>query len=154
VQASNGCAVSTAVDNVPDLAWVDLGTADADIEADFWYTGQAGFGIITRVVSPNTYLLLSLETSGTALRIYKVVSGTATQLAVTTGTTARESAWARLRMFVRVNTIQGYLNGWSLVGYELSGTDATTFAGQARHGIKLNPAGTGVHRCRRFVAKS
>ncbi|MFL6126325.1 exo-alpha-sialidase [Actinophytocola sp.] len=154
VQASNGCAVSTAVDNVPDLAWVDLATADADVEADFWYTGQAGFGIIGRVVSANTYLLLTVETGGTALRIYKVVSGTATQLAVVTGTTMRDSAWGRLRMFLRGNTIQGYLNGWPLVGYELSGTDATTFAGQARHGIKLNPAGTGVHRCRRFVAKS
>lgn len=152
-QASNGCAVSTAADNVPDLAWVDVASADGEFEADFWYTGQAGFGIISRVVSANTYLLFTLESGGTALRVYKIVSGTATQLAVAS-CTLRESTWTRLRLVLRDRVIQGYANGWPLVGYELAvGTEANTFAGQARHGIKLNPAGAGVHRCRRFVAK-
>ncbi|HEX6355122.1 hypothetical protein [Actinophytocola sp.] len=39
------------------------------------------------------------------------------------------------------------------VGWVLSGGAAPMFAGQARHGIKLNP-NAGVHRCRWFVAKS
>ncbi|WP_166664150.1 exo-alpha-sialidase [Actinophytocola oryzae] len=154
IQASNGYAVSTAVDNVPDLAWVDLANSDTEIEADFWYTGQAGFGIIARVAGANTYLLLTLETGGTALRLYQVVSGSTSLLTAATNTTARASAWARLRMFVRGNTIQCYLNGWPLLGWELSAADAIPFAGQTRHGIKLNPASPGVHQCRRFVAWS
>ena len=58
-------------------------------------------------------------------------------------------------MVLRDRVVQGFANGWPLVGYELAlGAEANTFAGQARHGIKLNPAGAGVHRCRRFVAKN
>jgi hypothetical protein len=154
VQASNGYAVSTAADNSPDLAWLDVASADVELEGDFWYTGQAGFGLIARVVSANTYLLLTLESGGSALRLYKVVSGTATQLDANGTTALREQAWARLRLIVRGNLVQGFLNGWSAVGTELGGTDATTFAGQVKHGIKLNPNGAGVHRCRRFLAKN
>jgi BNR repeat protein len=154
VQASNGHAVSTAADNSPDLAWVDVASADVELEGDFWYTGQAGFGLIARVVSANTYLLLTLENSGSAFRLYKVVSGTVTQLAANTTTAVREQTWGRLRLTVRGSLLQGFLNGWPAVGTELGGTDVTTFAGQVRHGIKLNPDGTGVHRCRRFLAKN
>jgi hypothetical protein len=155
MQVSDGYAVSTAADNTPDLAWTDLGTADVELEGEFWYTGQAGFGLIARLVSANTYLLLTLESGGSAFRLYKVVSGTATLLSAdTTTAVVREQAWARVRMLVRGNTIQGFLNGWSRVAAELSSPDSTTFAGQAKHGIKLNPNGAGVHRCRRFVAKN
>jgi hypothetical protein len=153
MQASNGFAVSTAVDNVPDLAWLDLGTADVDLQADFSHTGQAGYGIITRVVNANTYLLLTVESGGAAVRLYKVVSGAGTQLGDPANPNANQSAWTRLRFSVRGNLLQGFVNGVTSVGWLLAGSDATTFAGQARHGIKLNP-NNGVHHCRWFVAKS
>jgi hypothetical protein len=151
IQASNGYAVSTAADNVADFAWVDLASADVELDGEFSFTGQAGFGLIARVISANTFLILTVETGGTALRLYKVISGTATQLA-TLGTTVNQSSWTKLRMVVRGNVLQCFINGWPSFGYELTGTDATTFAGQPRHGIKLNASG-GVQRCRRFVAR-
>lgn len=154
MQASNGCAVSTTADGTPDLAWLDLAVADVELEGEFSFTGQAGFGLIARVTAAsNTYLLLTVETGGTAVRLYKVVSGTATQLAALT-TSVNTSSWVKLRMVVRGNVIQCFINGWPAFGYELTGGDATTFAGQVRHGLKLNAQPGGVHRCRRFVARA
>jgi hypothetical protein len=153
VQAINGCAVSTAADNVPDIAWLDLATAEVDIEGDFWWTGQSGFGIVARVVNANTYLLATPETSGANLRIYKVVSGVATQLG-TLAATVYASSWARLRMVLRANRIQVAVDGHTLMRHDLSVADAATFASGTRHGIKLNAQSGGVHRCRRFVVRS
>jgi hypothetical protein len=152
VQASNGYGVAATVNNVPDLAWVDLAAADVELEGEFSFTGQAGFGLIARVVNATTYLLLTVETNGTAVRLYKIISGAATQLAVLS-TTLNQSSFTRLRMIVRGNVVQCFTNDSPSFVHVLAGTDATTFAGQPRHGIKLNPLG-GVHRCRRFVAKS
>lgn len=153
MQVSNGCAVSTTADNVPDLAWLDLATTDVDIEGDFWWTSQSGFGIMARVVSATTYLLLTSETGGANLRVYKFVSGVATQLG-TVAATVYASSWARLRMVVRANRIQVELDGHTLLRLDLSVADAAIFAGGTRHGIKLNAQVGGVHRCRRFVARS
>jgi hypothetical protein len=153
VVASNGYAVSGTADNVPDLAYLDLASPDVELEGDFSFTGQAGFGLISRVVSNTTYLLLTVETGGTAYRLYKIINGAATQLGIL-GTSVNQGTWTRLRMIVRGNVIQCLINGWNAFGYELTGTDITTFAGQARHGIKLNPASGSVHRCRRFFAKN
>jgi hypothetical protein len=154
VQVSNGCAVSAAADGAPDLAWLDMAVADVELEGEFSFTGQAGFGLIARVNTASTsYLLLTVETGGTAVRLYKVVSGTATQLA-TLATSVNQSSWVKLRMVVRGNVIQCFINGWPAFGYELTGGDVTTFAGQVRHGFKLNAQVGGIHRCRRFVARS
>jgi BNR repeat-like domain len=155
VQANNGYAVSTAADGVVDLAWQDMGTADVELEGEFSYTGNAGYGLIARVVAANTYLLYTFESSGSAVRLYKIISGIATL--VTNGSFAtiiNPSAWTKLRMVVRGNIVQCFINGWPTIGNELTGSDATLFAGQARHGIKLNAAPGGVHRCRRFIARS
>jgi hypothetical protein len=153
MQVTNGHAVSTAADNVPDLAWLDLATADVDLEADFWWTVQSGFGLIARVASASTYLMLTPETSGANFRLYKIASGTPTQLAAVAAT-VYASAWARLRMVLRGSRVQCFLDGQALIRHDLSAADAATFAGQTRHGIKLNAQATGVHRCRRFVARS
>ena len=152
IQVANGYAVSTAADNVPDLGWLDLATSDVDLEGDFWWTVQSGYGLIARVVNATTYLLLTPETAGANLRLYKIVSGVATQLAGTAAT-VHASAWARLRMVLRANRIQCFLDGQALLRHDLSAGDATTFANQPRHGIKLNAQTGGVHRCRRFVAR-
>jgi hypothetical protein len=153
MQVSNGYAVSTTADNVPDLAWLDLATADVDIEGDFWWTLQSGFGLIGRVVSANTYLMVTPETSGANFRLYKIASGAATQLAVVAAT-VYASSWARLRMVLRGNRVQCELDGHTLIRYDLSAADAAIFASGTRHGIKLNAQVGGVHRCRRFVARS
>jgi hypothetical protein len=154
VQASGGYAVSAVADGSPDLAWLDLASSDVELEGEFLFTGQAGFGLIARVNAASTsYLLLTVETSGTAYRLYKVVSGVATQLSAGT-VSVNQGVWARLRMVVRGNVIQCFINGWPSFGYELTGGDITTFAGAPRHGIKLNAQAGGAHRCRRFVARS
>jgi hypothetical protein len=154
MQVSNGNAVSTVADNVPDLAWLDVASADVVLEGEFAWTGQAGFGLIARVVSANTYLLLTVESSGTAVRLYKVVSGVATQLGIHSPTGVAQSSWTTLSMYVRGNLIHCFFNGWGVFGYLLAGGDATTFAGRPTHGIKLNAQAGGVHLCRRFVARS
>jgi hypothetical protein len=154
VQATGGYAVSAVADGSPDLAWLDLAAADVELEGEFLYTGQAGFGLIARAnAAGSSYLLLTVETAGTAFRLYKVISGTATQLGVAT-TSVNQGSWNRLRMVVRGNVIQCFINGWPSFGYELAGADATTFAGMPRHGIKLNAQAGGTHRCRRFIARA
>jgi hypothetical protein len=153
IQVTNGNAVSTVADNVPDLAWVDLATADVDLEGDFLWTFQSGFGLIARVVNASTYLMLTSETGGANLRLYKISAGVATQLA-TVATTVWDSAWARLRMVLRGKRIQCFVDGQALLRHDLSAADMTTFGGQPRHGVKLNAQGTGTHLCRRFVARS
>lgn len=153
MQVSNGNALSTVADNVPDLAWLDVANPDVTLEGEFAYTGQAGFGLIARVSPPNTYLLLTLETGGTALRLYKIVSGAATQLAIHT-TSVAASSWATLGLSVRGNLVHGFLNGYSALTHTLSPGDATTFAGKVVHGIKLNAGTGGAHLCRRFVVRS
>jgi len=152
MQVSSGYAVSTAADNVPDLAWVDVANADVDLEGEFFFTGQAGFGLIARVAAANTYLLLTIESGGTAFRLYKIISGTASQAGILT-TNIAPSAWTTIRMFIRGNLIHCFLNGYSAFGYNLQGTDVGTFAAKPRHGIKLNAQTGGLHLCRRFVAR-
>jgi hypothetical protein len=153
MQVANGYAVSSSADNVPDVAWIDLATGDIDIEGDFLWTFQSGFGLIARVVNANTYLMLTPESGGVNLRLYKISAGVATQLA-TVAATVWDSAWARLRMVLRGRRIQCFLDGQALLRHDLSPADMTTFGGQPRHGIKLNAQGTGTHQCRRFVARS
>ena len=151
MRIDNGNAMSGTADNVPELAWQELGTADVDLEGDFWWTGQSGYGLIARVSAGNNYLLLTPETSGANFRLYKVVNGTATQLAVAT-TSTPPSAWSRLRMVLRGPRIQCFLDGQALIRHDLAAADIPTYAGKTLHGFKLNAQAGGVHRCRRFVA--
>jgi hypothetical protein len=117
-----------------------------------WWTVQSGFGLLARVVNANTYLMLTPETGGANLRLYKISAGVATQL-TTVAATVWDASWARLRMVLRGRRIQCFLDGQALLRHDLSPADMTTFGGQTRHGIKLNAQSTGSHQCRRFVAR-
>lgn len=153
VRVTNGHAVSAVADNVPDLAWIDRATGDVDIDGDFLWTVQSGFGLIARVVSADTYLLLTSENGGANLALYAISAGVATPLA-TVAAAVWDSTWARLRMVLRGRRIQCFLDGQSVLRHDLSPADMTTFGGQPRHGFTLNAQGAGTHRCRRFVARS
>lgn len=153
MRITDGYAVSTTADNAPDLAWQDVGSTDVDLSGDFLWTGQAGYGLLARVVTGNTYLMLTVESSGAALRLYRVNSGTATQIA-SVAVQVPASTWARLRMELRGARIQCFLNGQALVAHTLTAGEQSDFLGRGSHGIKLNAQGAGVHRCRRFTVRT
>ncbi|WP_158073409.1 sialidase family protein [Actinophytocola xanthii] len=144
---ADGYVVSPFADDTPGLAWQDVGTPDVDLSGDFWWTGQAGYGLLGRVAGPGAYLLLTVETGGTALRLYRVNAGTATQLAAA-AVAVPPATWTRLRLELRGNRLQGFLNGAALVAHSLTGSEQADFLGRGGHGIKLNAQGDGVHRCR------
>lgn len=152
--SADGYLTSTAADNTPDLGTVDVNNANVIIEADLYMNGQAGAGVIFRVVNSNTYLMWTLESSGGAAHVYKVVSGTATALdALGAGTYYIMNTWNTLRVEVHGTIVRVFLNGQSVTGLVLAGGDATTFGTSGVHGVKLNAQSGGAHYCRRFLVK-
>lgn len=155
VVIAEGNLVSGAADNSPDYALVASGVADAWIEADLMWSGsQAGFGIVLHWVDASNFLYYTAETSGTAIRLYKVVAGTPTAVAGPATDALNASVWHRLAISARSNRIQCFANGANTLSYTLTGPEQTTFGASQIHGVKLNPASGGQHSCRKFLIRS
>lgn len=164
VAVTDGELASTSADNVVDLAAVHMGTREVDIEADLLTTGpDAGMAIIFRMTAANTYLMFTVETTGTTWRLYKVVAGTATQLFSVSGA-MNFGAYHTYRVIAKGNGIWCYVNnliispnsanfGQGFYSHQLSGGDMTTFDAGYYHGVKLNSQGTTTNKCRRFSVK-
>jgi hypothetical protein len=177
---ASGQLVSGSPDATPDKAWFECRTPDVSIEADLMFNGgaQAGFGIITRFVDINNYIMISFETltgAGTALypaslNIYRYLSGTLYRW--------QSGAWSAT-LSTPTLTIGGastpppIVNSWSKVKVECRGAsiivkindvfmtwindqaDAGQAIGNAtKHGVMLNPASTFQQYCRRVLIKA
>ena len=123
--------------------------ADVDISVDVRLGGTRA-GICLRAVSDSTYLAVSRAAG--AVKIHKVVAGTATELA-TVAVTVPDAAFAALRAVIVGAAIQVLLNGVAVLPHVLSGGDETTFV-SAGHGLYGELPGTSawenvrVSRCR------
>jgi hypothetical protein len=145
---------SASADNVPDRAIVETGIEDVDIEADFYGSVQSGYAIIFRVVDASNFLMFTVETTFTNLRLYKVVAGVATQLGTIAGIAPADS-WQTLKVSVRGSLILCARNGDTNIGYQLAaGAEQTQFMTPTKHGISLNAQSGGSHFCRRLVITS
>lgn len=156
ITISEGRLASGNADNTPDYAIVNTGVADCYIEADLWWQGaQAGFGIILRWVDSSNFMYFTVETGGTALRLYKVVSGTTTSVAGPATEALVASAWHRFALSARSGRVVCYTNDGAVAfGYTLDGGESALFNASTTHGVKLNPAVSGQHYCRRFLVRS
>lgn len=153
VITADGYLSSAAADNSPDRAMVDVNRANVVLEADVYMTVQTGAAVLCRVVDAANFLMWTVETAGTTVRLYKVVAGVATQL-VSAGANVGLGSWNTLRVEATDTVIRGYLNGLNLAGYVLTaGAEASTFTTPGKHGVGLNAQSGGVHYCRRFIAK-
>ncbi len=175
ITVADGELSSASADNVPDFPRVYVGTPDVDVEADIFCGGggfQSGAGIIFRMINATSYLMFTIETGGTAFRLYKVVSGTPTLLTRTGAATNVDVAgtmafnvFNTYRVVAKGAAIWAYINGQhirTLSGASsnlveptslLSGGDFTTFNAGGYVGIKLNSQGTTTHKCRRFLVR-
>lgn len=160
VTVTDGELQSASADNVPDFPVIFTGYVDMDIEADLLATGpgpgapQTGQGIVFRMLSSTTYLMYTIETQGANIRIYKVVSGTATQLAVTAGFNYPFHAYSRWKVTARDREIRCFFNDTIVVSHVLSAPDQATFATGKFGGIKLNSQGSDIHKCRRLIIEN
>lgn len=155
---------SASNNNVPDIVGMYTGVNDMEVEADLYTSGpEVGFAVIFRMVSATTYLMFTVESSGAAWRLYKVVSGTPTQLFSVTGA-MNFGAYHTYKVIARGNGIWCYVNdliispnsanfGQGFYSHQLSGGDFTTFQNGRFAGVKLNSQSTTVHKCRRFSVK-
>jgi hypothetical protein len=141
---------------VPDFAVVDIRQGDCDITADLMWTGtQSGHGVIFRGIDASNYLMATYETAGANLRLYKVVAGTATQLAVATAVPDFASRWTRHNVVSRGQWVWITINGQNIISYNLAGDYATfNTATSNRAGLKLNAQSGAAHFCRRFIVKA
>lgn len=156
VLISGGLLVSAAADNVPDFPYVDIRQGDCDISADMQWTGtQSGHGVVFRATDSSNYLLATYETAGANLRIYKVVAGTATQLAVATAVPDFAGRWTRYNVVSRGQWVWVTINGQNILSYNLAGDYATfNTATSTKVGVKLNAQSGAAHFCRRFIVKA
>lgn len=161
VTVTNGEATSAASDNVSDLAAVWANEANVNIEADIKHTGsQSGAGIIFRLTGSTTYMMFTVETGFTVWRLYKVIGGTATQIATASAAPAF-GAYQRLWVNAWEDHIMCGIGNFVYInfvhsGSETGGNSSSTFENGYWHGIKLNAQVTGpsANYCRRFVITS
>lgn len=159
VTVVNGEVKSASADNVPDLIRVCANVNDVEIEADIINreagSAQSGSAIIFRMIDASNYLMFTVETAGVNYRLYKVVGGVATQLAIATPSpfSFPFNAWQTYKVIARGNLIQCFIGGVYWVVHYLSGGDYTTFSSGKYVGVKLNSQTTNEHACRRFVVR-
>lgn len=155
VTVENGTLKSTLLDNIIDIARVYVSVNDMEVEAEF-SNGEGGFesgsAVIARMINANSYLMFTTETSGVNFRLYKVVSGVATQLATTSGQMAFNT-YNRFKIICRGQEIRCIFNDAAILYHLMSGGDYSTFSTGMYAGVKLNSQGTTVHRCRRFLVR-
>jgi hypothetical protein len=152
----SGVAQSTATG--VGVATIDPGLSSFRVEADLRWEGGSGVGLVVRYVDASNYLLVTTETNGAALRLYKIVGGTTTQLgsATAVGATTLASEWHRYAVEVRGSKVTVYLDGLAAFAVDLA-ADANwaTFSGKTPVGLRYNPTSAPyVHKCRRFVVYS
>lgn len=158
----NGELTSSAADNVADFAVVFSDGTDMYIEADIKHVGtQSGAGILFRYVSSTTYMLFTLETGHTTWRLYKFISGVATQIATNvvhsealpTGVYLR--FWVEARgTLIRAGAGKHEYFNFQHTASEAGGNSYSTFSTNGKWGgVKLNAQATGSSQnyCRRFM---
>lgn len=174
-----GRLVSGTQDTTPERLVVDVGTADATVEAHLAFTGgsttQIGYGLILRYVDPGNFLMVAAEVATgtgvdlhpTQLNVYRNYQGTLyrrysstwntafTEPTVTLGTAPNPALYStsynRLKAEMRGRVIIFYIND-VMVHWMNNSTDATTPLGTAtRHGIVLNAPVGQQQYCRRFT---
>jgi hypothetical protein len=150
---TDGFLRSSAADNVPDYGVLETRSLDQHIEADFLWTGQAGFGVLLRVTDANNWLLFTVETGGANIRLYKNVSGTITQLVVVTGKPVAAGSFNTYSASIRGTTVTAAVNGETMIHYDLSGPDNSALSGTSV-GVKLNEQPSSTTQCKRVVATS
>ncbi|MEV6646860.1 sialidase family protein [Amycolatopsis sp. NPDC051371] len=153
VTVTDGVLRSASADNVADHAVLETGGADHRVEADFAWTGQAGFGLFLRYTDSGNYLLFTAETGGANLRVYKAIGGTLTQLAIVTGKPVNAGGFHTLAAAVRSGTVTAAVNGETLIHFDLSAGDNSALSGTAA-GVKVNEQAGGTNQCRRVVVTS
>ncbi|WIY03210.1 sialidase family protein [Amycolatopsis mongoliensis] len=150
VTVTDGVLRSASADNVADHAVLETSSADHRVEADFLWTGQAGFGVFLRYTDASNYLLFTAETGGVNLRVYKAIGGTLTQLVLATGKPVNAGGFHTLAAAVRAGTVTAAVNGETLIHFDLSSGDNTALSGTAA-GVKINEQAGGTNQCRRIV---
>ena len=129
----------------PSVVYANALSADVEIEAEFMWTGVAGFYLIFRVQDTSNYLMFGIETAGQNARLYKVVGGTATQLG-TQALSVPANAFHKLKVSTVGDNIRCYVEDVSV----MTVTDSTLDT-QSGVGIRTGVA-AGTHRARFFRA--
>jgi BNR repeat-like domain len=148
LSVSGGMVVSTTTDNVPDVGVLATGNQDVVVEADLMWTGQAGVAVLARWSGPGDYLKFTVESGGTAARLYANRAGTLTTL-VNASFTSIAGTWLRMKLMVRQNLCYLFINDYTVAAVSLPSA-----TGSDRHGFSLNAQPGGMHYCRRFVVRS
>lgn len=141
-------------------AVVDVRSLDVDLVADLMNTQNTGVSLMCRYTDDNNHIRLAAETpSGTGatggatfVRIYSIVSGTATKMAELNLWIAN-NAWHRFTLTTRGYTVSATVDGVSIpyvsIG-QLAANPSGTFAG-----VRFDQASNAgaVGSCRKFVAR-
>lgn len=158
VTVTNGELLSASADNVVDIVSINTSQNDMEVEAEIYNGGtatmQSGSAIIFRMTAPTTYLMWTIETQGGNFRLYQVVSGTATQIAIATPGTPSFSfnTYNKYKVIARGDKILCFFNDVMWINYDATSI-LSTFSTGFLAGIKLNSQGTTTHKCRRFIAR-
>jgi hypothetical protein len=150
---TDGVLNSASADNTPDFATVNTGSLSHYVEADFLWTVQSGFAVVFRLTDSNNYLMMTSETSGANLRLYKVSSGSATQLAVNTNYKTYTGFWSTFRLWIQGKLITASIGEGVPLFYELTDPEQAAFTGR-NAGVKLNAQSSGINSCRRLIVKT
>jgi hypothetical protein len=133
----------------PHLVITRILSQHMEIEAELSWATSAGLYLVFRYQNSTNYLMLGLETNGTALRLYKVVSGTATQLGSTVTVAAPSGLFHKVKVTAVGDNIRCYFED-ALV---LTVADATHNT-QEWAGIRMGVGATALtHRVRNFVSR-
>jgi hypothetical protein len=119
-----------------------------EVEAEVSWTTTAGLYLVTRYNSASDYLMAGIESSGTVVRLYKVVAGVTTQLG-----TASLSAPAGLFYKLKVVSVGDVHRVYFEDDLVIAATDAAHNTREYA-GIRLGVAATtATHRVRNFVVR-
>lgn len=151
----DGAAEPTATG--PVYAGINLGgIKDYEIECDVTWIANSGPALFFRYTNPTNFLMLTSETAGANFRLYKVVGGTATQLATASAVQAKTFDGVTMRWGVSAkgNRINCYLDGALILAHDLTGdANLASLQGNAV-GVRANHvSGSHHHRFSRFLVR-
>lgn len=133
----------------PHLVMGRVANPNMEIEAEISWSGSSGVYLVLRYQNATNYLMIGIETSGTMLRLYKVVAGVANKLGTDMAILAPSGLFHKVKVTAVGDNIRCYFEDALLQTV----TD-TSFNTQEWAGVRLGVAATAAnHRIRNFVAR-
>ncbi|MGN7250037.1 sialidase family protein [Arthrobacter sp. SAFR-014] len=133
----------------PFLVMTKILAPSQEVEAELLWSSNSGVALVFRYENAANYWMVSIETAGDNVRLYKVVAGAATQVA-TAGVSAPSGQFHKVKVSALGDNIRVFLEDIPLY----SATDSTHASTGIWAGVRVGSDSVScTHRVRNFISR-